>query len=202
MINPTKITDYNRTDGELQTFWLFCILVAGKNADTAARVVGRVLGHLDFSKTTPFAYFSELGEVGIHNMLVAHRSGQYGRVTRAIKESLDLDLRTVSAQDLERVFGVGPKTARFFLLHSRPGVEVAVLDTHVCKWLRDHQVTVPEHLTRKNYLELEPVFISLAKCYYPGMTIADIDLMIWCEYSGRFDSSDAFPEPRAPWVEW
>ena len=31
---PADITNYNRTDVELQTFWLFCVLIAGKNSDT------------------------------------------------------------------------------------------------------------------------------------------------------------------------
>jgi len=195
MINPMRITNFERTDAELQTFWIFCILVAGKNADNAARVISRLLGRVDLTQTTPFQYFRDLGELGIRNSLVAARAGQYGRVTRAIMESLNLDLRTATVQDLEAVFGVGPKTARFFLLHSRPGVEVAVIDTHIRKWLNFHLQDVPEHLTRKQYAELEPIFISLAKSYFPGMAIADVDLLLWAQYSGRFDSRDAYPEP-------
>jgi hypothetical protein len=32
MIDPYNITNYNRTEGELQKFLLFCIVVAGKTA--------------------------------------------------------------------------------------------------------------------------------------------------------------------------
>ena len=33
IIDPKDITNYSRTDSELQSFWIFCILVAGKNSD-------------------------------------------------------------------------------------------------------------------------------------------------------------------------
>ena len=42
IVNPKDITHYDRTDAQLQTFWVFCILVAGKNSDTTSRLV-----HLD-----------------------------------------------------------------------------------------------------------------------------------------------------------
>ena len=42
---PTDITNYNRTDVELQTFWLFCVLVAGKNSDTTAKLVKKLLAN-------------------------------------------------------------------------------------------------------------------------------------------------------------
>lgn len=198
MINPLRITNFKRTDTELQVFWIFCILVAGKNADNAARVIARILSRMPLEEYTPFQCFRALGELGIRNALVAARAGQYDRVSRAIRESLDLDLRTASVEDLENIFGVGPKTARFFLLHSRPGMEVAVIDTHIRKFLNYHLQDVPRHLSRKQYAELEPVFISLAKAYFPGMAIADVDLLLWAQYSGRFDSEDAYPEPRLP----
>jgi len=194
-IVPTQITNYNRTDAELQAFWLFCILVAGKNADTAAGVLGRMLQEVP-EGSTPFEYLRSLGSIALRNSLVAHRAGQYARVTRAIEESLSLDLRTASIEDLEGIFGVGPKTARFFVLHSRPGVRVAVLDTHILKWLRDHHEFAPKSTPgRRQYAELERAFLRLADAYFPGVAIADVDLLIWCEVSGRLEG---VPEPELP----
>ena len=34
MINPSQITDFNRSTEQLQEFLLFCLFVAGKNKDT------------------------------------------------------------------------------------------------------------------------------------------------------------------------
>lgn len=207
-IIPTKITDYSRTDAELQAFWLFCIFVAGKNADHAGRCVAKVLAKVGrpdawgITHETPFALLNHLGETGIHNLLLVHRVGQYTRVTRAILESLHLDLRTASIEDLEKVFGVGPKTARFFVLHSRAGACVAVLDTHILRWLREHDVEDAPKSTpnRKHYARFEATWLTLYPFYFPCCTPAEADLLIWCQYSGRFDGED-FPEPRLPGEE-
>ena len=55
LIDPKDITNYNRTDNELQTFWLFCILVAGKNSDTTSRLLTRLLSSKPKDQT-PFEY--------------------------------------------------------------------------------------------------------------------------------------------------
>ena len=98
VVIPTEITNYNRTDYELEVFWLFCILVAGKNSDTTSRVLANFLNKLP-SWQTPFEGIRELGEDGLHNLLVSHRVGQYNRITKAIWQSLDLDLRNCNRED-------------------------------------------------------------------------------------------------------
>ncbi len=192
-IDPTKITNFNRTDSELQAFWIFGCIVAGKNSDYAAKVLARLLNRCD---TTPFEYFRDLGEAGIRNALVAARSGNYTRITRFIVESLDLDLRTASKDQLMKVFGVGPKTVRMFLLHTRPNVECAVLDTHILKYLAEKKQCVPSQTpsSLKQYDELEKDFLYYAKVDFPFMSIADIDLMLWMKYSGRLDNDIVEPE--------
>jgi endonuclease III len=174
-IEPTKITNFNRTDAELQSFWIFGCVVAGKNSDQAARVLARLLTRC---QTTPFEYFRDLGEIGIRNALVAARSGNYTRITRFIVESLDLDLRTASLERLLAINGIGPKTARFFLLHTRPNLEVAVLDVHILKYLMDCGVDDVPAKTPSNpeqYRILEQGFLYFVKCEFPFMSIADID---------------------------
>jgi hypothetical protein len=184
-IDPTKITNFQRTDAELQAFALFGLFCAGKNSDYAARCLARLLNKCD---STPFNYLRELGEIGIHNALVASKIGQYHRLTKALMALIELDLRTCSLSDLTSVFGIGAKTARFFLVHSRPNCDHAILDVHVLKFLRDNGVEdAPEQTptNHKKYLELEKKFLYLAKIRFPFMSIADIDLIIWQHYSGR-----------------
>lgn len=186
MISPKDITNFSRSKHELQSFFLFGLFCAGKNSDYASRCLSRLL-----SKNTeePFETLKKLGEIGIHNALVASRIGQYSRLTKGIMQALNLDLATCSLDDLMNIHGVGPKTARFFLLHTRAGCECAVLDTHILKFLRDHQVDAPKNTPTnyKQYLELEKKFIYLAKINFPSMTLADIDLTLWMKYSGRLD---------------
>lgn len=191
-INPTDITHFDRDTNQLESFWLFCMFVAGKNSDHASRCLSRLihaakLGQ-DIGEEGVFNYFKSIGEVGIQNALVASRIGQYGRLTKGIMQSLDLDLRTCGLDDLLNIHGVGNKTARFFLLHSRKGCEYAVLDTHILAWLRDNGVEDAPHSTptnTKKYKELEKQFRYLSRLRYPYLSDAKIDLLIWSVQSNR-----------------
>ena len=82
LIDPKDITNYNRTDSELQSFWIFCILVAGKNSDTTARLVTRLLN--DRGDMTPFEFIKSLKLSELHNYLKAHKTGQYDRIRKAL----------------------------------------------------------------------------------------------------------------------
>ena len=199
LIKPTEITNFSRTQAELESFFLFGLFCAGKNSDYAAKCLGRLLTGKEGS--SPFAILKSLGETGIHNALVASRIGQYNRLTKAIMGAVDLDLKTCTVKDLMGVHGVGQKTARFFLLHSRPDCQCAVLDTHILKWLRDNQVDAPQSTPTsvKIYNDLEEKFLFLANKNFPFMSIAQVDLTLWMKYSGRLDD-DKFSAPT--FMDW
>lgn len=200
-IDPKAITNYSRSDADLERFWTFCVLVAGKNADWAAHKVGQLYQHADSQGLTPFQYLRE-NEHSLHNVLVANRVGQYGRIEAALRDSMRLDLRTCGVEDLEGCFGVGPKTARFFLLHSRPDVEVAVLDVHILRWMRQtlNDTGWPDRTpSQPAYGRLERVCINLMRSSFPGCTLAQADLLVWCLMSGRLEGEE-FPRPKLPGV--
>lgn len=191
MIDVTNIKNYERTTEELQVFWLFCIFVAGRHADFAASVLEKFLRRKP-EDMTPFAWLAEKVENNaLHNSLVANRVGQYYRIERAIAESLSLDLATATVDELQQVFGVGPKTARMFVLYTRRDARVAVLDVHILRWLRDHKgyknfpQSTPQ--TRTQYENIESIFLALAEAQFPGMSIADVDLLLWSRMSGRLE---------------
>ena len=187
MIKPTAITNFDRSDAELETFWIFCLIVAGKNSDWAAQKVLLLLSKR--GELTPFQYLRE-NQNALHNLLVANKVGQYTRMERAITQSLDVNLRTASVEELEGIFGVGPKSSRFFILHSRRDARCAVLDVHILRWLRSHSDTVTEVQTPQNrdrYKEIEGLFICLAEAWFPSLPIAEIDLLLWAEQSGRLE---------------
>lgn len=184
IIEPTKITDYSRSDAELEAFWIFCIMVAGRNSDFAAKKVGDMLR----DKPPPFEFFQSMMPNGVRNYLEVHKVGQYNRINRAIVESLKLDLRTCSLKDLVSVHGVGFKTACFFLLHSRKGSEVCVLDTHILRYLRENGFalapkTSPQKI--KDYEAWGEIWATVRKKRFPHLSAADADLLVWTLMSGR-----------------
>ena len=197
-IYPTSITDFNRSKDQLEAFWLFCMFVAGKNSDYASRCLSKLIHAAklgkDIGEEGVFNYFKSIGETGVHNALVANKVGQYTRLTKGVMQSLDLDLRTCTLDDLLKIHGVGNKTARFFLLHTRRGCEYAVLDTHILAWMRNRGEEVPKSTpTNSNvYRELEKRFRYLSRLAYPFLTDSQIDLLIWSEQSGRISGEEVF----------
>ena len=213
-VNPTDITDFNRDTDQLEAFWLFCMFVAGKNSDYASRCLSKMIhaskqlthkrdddGNLaltplgNIEEEGIFNYFKSIGEVGVHNALVANKVGQYGRLTKGIMQSLDLDLLNCTLDDLLNIHGVGNKTARFFLLHTREGCDHAVLDTHILAWMRSHGVPdAPKNTPTcsKKYRELEKQFRYLSRLKFPYLSDAQIDLLIWSDQSGRISGEEVF----------
>lgn len=189
MIDPTTITNYNRTEAELEEFLLFAILVAGKTAKTQAKKLEEFLSDMKTlglpSDTTPFEYLEYLIKGNMLTaMMMKHKLGQYKRLTSAFMGIMKFknNLKKVSVQELESVNGIGSKTARFFILHSRPDAKVAVLDTHILKWMIEKGYNVPKVTPPKTkYYIYESWFLQEA--IFHQMTPADLDLTIWKTYA-------------------
>ena len=193
MLTPTTVTDFDRSDDDLELFLLFCILVAGKNSDWA---MGKVYELLDDREMgSPFDYLHWGGLEALRNKLVAHRVGQYDRIVRAIDECKNLRLREVTVETLEGIHGIGPKTARFFVLHSQKDARCAVLDVHQLKWLSQFCDNVPQQTPqrRTKYRYYEVLWLTMTDVYFPDVPKAVVDLMIWAQMSGR-DLDSAIPQ--------
>jgi thermostable 8-oxoguanine DNA glycosylase len=183
LVDPTDVTKFDRTDGELQLFFLFCQTVAGKTAKVQAKFLDAFLqrGNGD----TPFEIIQDMVNRGVLlEELKSSSLGQYNRLAAGFEASLTLDLRNATLDQIMDIKGVGNKTARFFLLHSRPDQNIAVLDVHILKYLRSQGFEAPKQTpSGKKYLELEKNFLELAK--KNNMTPADFDLMLWTKYSTK-----------------
>lgn len=183
MIDPVRITNFRRNSSELEEFLLFCIAVAGKNATTTATMLDKLLDYgFEYCNGTPFEVIKKLND--IENLPVLMKSfgfGCYSHKSRGFLEAAysGLDLKKCSVEDLEKIYGIGMKTSRYFLLHSRENAHVACLDTHILKWLSKHSgVKVPKQTpTGKKYQELEQVFLKACEALQIGA--ADLDLKIW-----------------------
>ena len=192
MINPTTITNYNRTEAELEEFLMFAILVAGKNSQQQAVKLDKFLSTAkEFglpSTTTPFEYLEYLSRGKfLSSVMVNCKLGQYNRLEVAFEGILKFknNLKNVTIEQLEGIKGIGSKTARFFVLHSRTNVECAVLDTHILKWLaKATGIGMPKQTpSKKKYGTIEQLFLTEARIR--GISPADLDLQIWTSLSQK-----------------
>lgn len=195
--DPTDCTNYGRPDAQLQEFLIFCVCVAGKNARTIQRalqrfwsevvpevrggnalpfqIINRWVSLFDSVTAGPSALSQKLKECGIGCHKLKARS------MLALAKA-KIDLRTCTPEELEKFPGIGPKTSRFFILHSRRDAKVACLDVHILRYMREKRKIpgVPNQTpqSRKKYLELETTFLGLVP---RGKTPAEFDLHLWLE---------------------
>lgn len=191
MIKPKQITNFNRSRAELEELILFSLIIQGKNSEIQAGKLEHFLVYLAHitGAERPFemvniALHWEDDEDGGTLLLKALQKfglGQYGRLMQAFGEVIYLhNLAEVTTEQLEACFGIGPKSSRFFIMHSRAESQIACLDTHILKWLGEKGHDVPKNTPQgAEYQRLEKVFLDYCKkaCKSP----ADMDLEIWKE---------------------
>ena len=107
MVNPSKITNYNLTDSELEEVLIFWICVAGKTAATIAKGVEKLL--TDLKGGTPFAKIRQYGYKKLPNKLKECGIGCYTLKAKSIWELVNsnIDLQTCTLEDLEKIPGIG-----------------------------------------------------------------------------------------------
>ena len=179
MIDPNNIIQ-EYTDYELKELLVFTILVAGKTAKTIAPRAEKL-----YEFITHYQPHLQVAELKLFMQKIG--LGPYNKAETII-EALKLDLRTCSIEDLEKIKGIGPKTAKAFIMWSRPNIQQAILDTHVLKWLKSQGVdNVPKSTPSRGstYDRLEQEFLSRVP---EGMTPAEFDLVIWRSYSEKTNS--------------
>ena len=112
-------------------------------------------------------------------------------MSKAVREIIalhdDVGLANATLEQLMGVNGIGPKTAAFFIMHSRKGERRAVLDTHILKWIRGNGFpSAPKSTPSVNqYGKWENIFFDLVGKHFPSLTLAEVDLKLWTEMSGR-----------------
>ena len=183
MIDPNYITNYNLTSHQLEEALLFWICVAGKTARTIAPRLDKLL--ISLEGHSPFEKVKRAGLEKLTNMVKENGIGCYSIKAKSMWEAANsgLNLSTCTVEDLEGIYGIGMKTSRCFLIHSRPYSDCAGLDTHVLKFLRDmgHEVPKSTPSSKKKYQEVEKIFLSYVND--SSLSVAEFDLYIWRLYS-------------------
>lgn len=190
MIDPINFTNFLRTTEELEEACIFAMLVAGKNALTTARLLDRFLRDYSHIGDSPFEIFSKFELTKLPQLSVVLKDygfGCYNSKAKGIHALVraNLDLRTCSVDDLEKIHGIGMKTSRFFVLHTRKDAKCIPLDVHILHYLKDLGYEVPKTTpnSKKLYCKIESIGIQLAK--QSGKTCADWDLDVWRTYRAK-----------------
>ena len=195
MIDPSDVTQFNRSKSELEEFLLFCTIVAGKKAKTQSKKLDLFLNLIpDQKDKSPFEIISFMIKTDkLMDCLKTVGMGQYSRLNRVFTDVIGIDLKSCSTDDLESIKGIGPKTSRYFILHSRKDQSLAVLDRHILKWMSEKfNIKTPPNTpsSKKTYRKLETIYVDY--CADRGISTANLDLAIWNLYSNK-ESTPGIP---------
>lgn len=201
--DPETCTRYRRTEAELQEFLIFCICVAGKTArvvraslmkfwpklqervpgDSPFEIINRWISLYVSQDAARVALAEVLQECGIGCQNLKARG--IIAIARAYTRG-ELDLKNATPEELEKFPGIGPKTSRFFILHSRRNAQVACLDVHILRWMRKTRrlknIPLQTPQSRSRYKALEKRFLRLVP---EDKTVAAFDLELWNLYSRK-----------------
>lgn len=196
-IDPYNVTNYKRTNDQLETFLLFCVCVAGKTAKTISEKLYEFLydGVYVTKKISPFHQIKILSQnEKLSQQVEKFKLGNYSKIIPLFEElaNSNINLKNVSVEELEKFKGIGKKTSRYFITHTRPNIkDIAVLDTHVIKHIKELQeqgkitsnLSIPKSITPKKYDEIESIY-----CHYLndiGVDYAEYDLRVWNNYATK-----------------
>ena len=193
-IDPYNITNFNRTEEELQLFLLFCIVVAGKTAYIQADKLEQFLNSVNKRLMMPehVKPFQTILSAEQHGILMQEiqnaKLGQYRKIYAGFKYISEnkFDLNNMTPEQLELIPGVGMKSSRFFLLHSDINWQnyIAILDTHILKFIKeniDNRAPKSTPTIRVTYKYWEDVFLNW--CEQNNKNMADFDLEVWKSYA-------------------
>lgn len=186
-VDPKNIP-VEMTHGQREYWVLFGVAVAGKSASVTAKKLDELLVFVQKMyprrKLSPFQKIQLLSNSGLlGEVLRFFRFGQYSRVVQGFKEACLLDVDNLHITALEKVTGIGMKTARMIVLYTQPNAKVVPLDRHVLKFLRKLGHKAPESSPSdyKTYFRLEQAFIAEAalRC----VSVRQLDTEVWKSYA-------------------
>jgi thermostable 8-oxoguanine DNA glycosylase len=199
MIDPYNITNYNRTQNELEEFLLFCIVVAGKTAYIQAQKLNEFLSSVNTrlmmpENINPFQTLKSADQHGIlFEEIKKEKLGQYKKIYSGFKYIVEKEynLNRMTPEILEKIPGVGMKTSRFFLLHSDIFYKdkIAVLDTHILKFIKeniDERAPKSTPVIPLTYRYWEDMFLKW--CGSMNKDTAEFDLETWKSYARKAKS--------------
>jgi len=170
---------------QLQYSLIYSLIVAGKSARFTEKKCSKFISYLqdETECVMPLSAVQQLTKEGLLELLHKAKTGNYTKLYKALKQlsTANIDLEKCKPDELEKIHGIGPKTARFFIMWNRPDERYAALDVHILAWLREQGYNAPKSTPPSGcrYNELEQIFIQEAD--KRGMTPRELDAEVWKE---------------------
>ena len=194
MIDPKKVTDYNRNETQLQEFLLYCVCVAGKKSEIETRKLDKFLSVFQLNgNASPFKLIRKLLKAssvifmdGLMEHLSKNKIAPYKQRWNSFKDIVTLlpdNLSEVTLDELQQVRGISTKTSRFFLTHSREDFDEPVLDTHILRFLKDVGHDVPSSTPQNPNVYQKVASLFKREADLAEMSVTDFDLQVWTKYS-------------------
>ena len=158
-----------------------CILTANSRADTAISIQEKLgcSGFLRADKRTVRRIIKKCGH-RFHNIKSGYilEARKFGRIKDIIKKEKDPRRWLI-----RNVKGIGWKESSHFL-RNVGYFDYALLDRHILALMVENRIIkeIPT-LTEKNYLELEEKLRKIARKL--DMSLAELDLYMWCMKTGK-----------------
>ncbi len=106
-------------------------------------------------------------------------SDKYGLINNMINKFTDF--KQLRQEMINICYGIGPKQASHFLKNVGYTCDVAIIDSHILKYLRMNSITIPNSYnisSIKNYELLENIFLSNV-CKKFSFPVSIVDQSIW-----------------------
>jgi N-glycosylase/DNA lyase len=174
----------NKAESEIFNELCFCILTANFQAERGIKIQ-KAIGN-GFSNLSENQLSRKLKELG-------HRypstRAKFIAEARKHQGSLKETVRSLGSGEnarewlVKNVKGLGYKEASHFL-RNIGSENLAIIDFHIIDILAKHKlIERPKTLTKKKYLEIEGVLKGISRRL--GMSLAELDLYLWCAETGK-----------------
>lgn len=177
----------SRPDEEWFSELCFCLLTANAKAKTA----------LNLQSSLGYKGFATLPQHQLVAQIRAHKHRFHNNKARYIVAARKhLDVKSLISENIssggevaarawlvENIQGLGYKEASHFLRNTGH-TDLAILDRHIINLLAEESIIArPSNLSKKNYLEIEKQFQSIAKSL--SVSPAKLDLQLWYLQTGK-----------------
>ncbi len=153
----------------------FCISTANSSAIAGLKfqkLLGDGMNHADALRKAGVRFYNRKAE---------YVKGAFDNFDKVLK-ALQMDSFKARRKLLE-IKGLGYKEASHFLRNVGRD-DVAIIDRHILRWLVENEY-LPEipAMTARRYLEIEKILLEIAE--ERGVTLAELDLLLWAQKTGK-----------------